>query len=200
MMSVSNPLRACLFMSLTGLLASCASNLPVEITHAPPDNPAVSAVRQQAGQYLGRNVRWGGTIVAVENKADMTWIEILAVPLNSYGRPAGYDDSNDGRFLVRIDGFLEPEIYNKGRRLTVYGTLESRIVRQIDEHPYAYPLVHASHYHLWREDDYSPQYHYAAYPHFYHPYYVHPYYRLHYGHRHFFWPRYGYYPGYYYPY
>lgn len=130
------------------LLAGCASNIPREIQEAPAENPAVNEVRKNIDHYTGSAVRWGGTIASVENRQDETWIEVVAHELGSYGQPLD-DDSSYGRFLVRIEQFLDPQIYARGRELTVAGVVESRIVRRIGEHPYTYPLVRASTYYLW---------------------------------------------------
>ena len=129
-------------------LSGCASNIPREIKEAPAGNPTVSEVRDDIDRYTGSRVRWGGSIAAVENRENETWIEVVALELAGYGRPAA-TDSSYGRFLVRIDQFIDPQIYAKGRELTVAGVVESRIVRKIGEHPYTYPLIRASSYHLW---------------------------------------------------
>mgnify|MGYP006424135317 CR=1 FL=1 len=129
-------------------LSGCASNIAREIKQAPTDNPTVREVRDDIDRYTGNRVRWGGTIAAVENRENETWIEVVALELDGYGRPEGTDSSH-GRFLVRIDQFIDPEIYARGRELTIVGNVESRIVRKIGEHPYTYPLIRATSYHLW---------------------------------------------------
>lgn len=150
-------------------LAGCASNIPREIQDPPPDNPTISEVRHNIEQYEGARVRWGGTIASVENKAEETWIEVVAHELGSYGQPED-DDSSYGRFLVRIPAFLDPQIYAEGRELTVAGEVESRIVRKIGEHPYTYPLIRASNYYLWpqnyarRDRGYYHHHYYYGYP------------------------------------
>ncbi len=164
------------------LLSACASNIPIEIRQDVTErNISVHAVRTDVDQYEGHKIRWGGTIASVENKASDTWIEVVGKVLNSSGRPVGEDESL-GRFMVRIDGFLDPTIYKPDRDLTIYGTVESRIVREIDEHPYTYPLIKAESYYLW--SDYVPRRHYAyRYPYgYYYPYYSGFYIGHHFGH------------------
>ena len=175
------------------LLAGCASNIPVEIREDLPGNTNVTidAVRNNINQYTGQRIRWGGTIASVENKVNDTWIEIVARELNAWGRPA-VSDNTQGRFLARIDGFLDPEIYKEGRRVTIYGTIESRSVRQLDTHPYTYPVIKAESYYLWKE---YPRRYYAYYDPFYgfYPYRYSFYYRYHFGHFHYPYYWYGYY-------
>lgn len=172
------------FVCLVPVLAfisGCASQIPLVIREAPPDNPTVQQVRNYPEQYQGRAVRWGGTIASVENKEDATWIEVVATELDHYGRPKDTDQS-PGRFLVRIDGFLDPQIYRLGRSITVYGKVESRTERRIDEYPYTYPLLRGLSYYLWREyPDWEYAYTYPGRTHYFPRYYFSPYYRNYFG-------------------
>ena len=177
-----------LLVALT--LSACASNIPLEIQQDFNNGVTIIAVRSDIERYKDQHVRWGGTIIRVENKESDSWIEIVAKDLNSYGQPRTTDHSL-GRFIVRIDGFIDPAIYKTDREITIYGVVESRVVRQIDDHPYTYPLIKAVKHYLWREYNYD---HYARshyYPYYYpYPYpYPYPYryhypfhYRFHFGH------------------
>lgn len=159
-------------------LAGCASNIPREIQDAPADNPTVREVRDNIDRYTGTRVRWGGTIASVENRENDTWVEVVARDLGSYGQP--YDsDSSYGRFIVRIEKFIDPQIYAEGRELTVTGIVESRIVRPIGEHPYTYPLIRGTAHYLW------PQYTTRDSAFYHRHYYGWPYgYRFHFGYAH----------------
>ena len=149
-------------------LISCTSNVPLNIRQPPTMDPSINEVRNDFPLHIGDKVRWGGTISTIENKASDTWLEIVGRRLKAYGRPYA-EDKSLGRFLVRIDGFLDPDIYEAGREVTIYGVVESKIARQIDEHPYVYPLVKAETYYLW------PDYSYRAYEQTaYSPYYYDP--------------------------
>ncbi|MCG8448522.1 MAG: Slp family lipoprotein [Pirellulales bacterium] len=170
------------------LLAACNSHIPARIQTPPARDIEYQEVKRDVKSFRDQSVRWGGKIISIENKEDSTWIEILSNPLNSYGRPvsSGY---YRGRFIARVDGFLDPEHYAKDRYITVFGKVETRLVRQIDEHPYDYPLIHAQEYHLWagyRRPHYHYPYYYGYYPHrrFYYPYYRYPYSRFRFGYHH----------------
>ncbi len=159
------------------VLCGCASQVPILIQSPPDPDPDFLQVKQNIKTFQNQNVRWGGKIISVENKHDSTWIEILAGPLDSYGEPSS-SDNYEGRFIARINGFLDPEHYSKDRYLTIFGTIETEFVRRIDEHPYTYPLVSAKEYYMWpeyRTAQYSDPYYYG---HFY------PYYGFHYGYGH----------------
>jgi outer membrane lipoprotein len=170
------------------MLGGCASNIPLEIREDITDkNISIKAASQNFDQNMGEPVRWGGTIANVENNATDTWIEIVGRKLGSYGQPLEVDQTQ-GRFIARVDDFLDPAVYKLDRRITIYGKVESRVVRQIDDHPYTYPLINVQSHYLWSEYDHRRYYGYPYYP--YYPYY-HPYwYRYHFGYRHGFYPRY----------
>jgi len=167
-------------------LSACASQVPILIKLPPNPDPEFLQVKDNIDTFQNQYVRWGGKIISVENKEDSTWIEILASPLNSYGRPNSYTDY-EGRFIARVEGFLDPEYYTKDRYLTIFGTIDTEFVKRIDDHPYSYPLVSVKEYYLWPEYQIA-RYQYQYYYPYYHGYYY-PYYRSHFGfhhHRHYF--------------
>ena len=147
------------------VLNGCASQSPVSIKLPPSPDPEFHQVKQNIDAFLNQQVRWGGKIISVENKENSTWIEVLASPLNNYGKPSSRTDY-EGRFIARVDGFLDPEQYSKDRKLTIFGTIEAEFVKRIDDHPYSFPLVRAKEYYLW------PEYRTIQYQ-YYDPYYYH---------------------------
>lgn len=153
------------------VLSGCASQVPVLIKLPPEPDPQFQQVKHNIESHRDQNVRWGGKIISIENKQDSSWIEILASPLGYSGEPNSVDNYQ-GRFIARIDGFLDPEFYRKDRQLTIYGKVENEIIKHIDDHPYSYPLVHAKVYYLW------PEYQQRRYrqPYYYDDYYYSPYY------------------------
>ena len=175
------------------LLAGCASDIPLEIREdISGEQVTLGAVRSDVDQYTGHKVRWGGTIASVQNKATDTWLEVVGRRLGSFGRPL-FTDQSDGRFLVRIDGFLDSATYRINRPITVYGILEGSVPGNIGEYSYSYPLVGAYSHYLWEDYDPYEQYdRYYGYPYRYYPY---PYYFYPYGFNFGF--NYGYFPNYY---
>jgi len=159
-------------------LSACASQVPILIKLPPNPDPEFLQVKNDIDTFKNQFVRWGGKIISVENKESSTWIEVLASPLNGYGRP-GSNSDYEGRFMASIDGFLDPELYSKDRYLTVFGTIDSEFVQLIDEHPYSYPLVSTTEHYLWPEYRAVP-YQYPYYYPYYHGYYY-PYHTSHFG-------------------
>lgn len=134
-------------IGLTSLCA-CTYNVPTAISTPPPENPSVGEVRERGDAMVGRRVRWGGTIAAVTNKESDTWIEIVDRELRRNGQPLESDNSS-GRFIARVPGFLDPAIYEKGRQITIAGTLDKPTISAIGEFSYLFPVVVVDSYQLW---------------------------------------------------
>lgn len=155
------------------LLWGCATRIPSEIdAEIAKPQPSVAAVRANPEQYHGQTVRWGGTIVDQENRAEVTLLEVVGRELESGARPRGGDTSH-GRFLAVVEGFLDPAIYEQGRLLTVVGELDGIEVRKIGDYDYAYPRVLVTGHRLWEPrpdrtaDFYDPRFRPSPW---YHPY------------------------------
>ncbi len=145
-MARSNGARA-LLVGVVLLAGGCATTLP-EAIDRPVQPVGLLQAQQEAGAWVGRTVRWGGTIAKVENRAEETWVEVVARRLDSGARPV-VEDRSDGRFLARVSGFLDPAIYAPGRLFTVVGTLERPVTRTIGDYPYRFPVVRVDGYQLW---------------------------------------------------
>lgn len=129
----------------------------------------------QANASTGSRVRWGGSIVAVTPRADETCLEIVSHPLDGGARPLETDDT-EGRFIACAPGFYDPAVYEKGREVTVVGTITGAIDGKIGERPYRFPRVDALHVHLWPKREPTVVYR-PAYDPFWYPYWWGPTYR-----------------------
>ncbi len=132
------------------VLSGCASNIPEQIKQPATSNVTPAEARQQSETFLGQSIRWGGEIIAIENKPDHTQIIVLSKPLDKDGEPQS-TQKHHGRFIAQVKYFLEPSRYTAGREITVVGKYTHTIERMIGEYPYRYPVVMAEHLHLWPE-------------------------------------------------
>ncbi|MCW8917537.1 MAG: Slp family lipoprotein [Gammaproteobacteria bacterium] len=174
-----------LLLLLAALLPGCAASIPAALREAPAQSPSLEQVRTQPESYPEVRLRWGGTIVMVENLPQTTRIEIVARRLHASGEPVS-EDSSAGRFIAHFDQFLDPTIYASGRALTVVGRFVRLEQRELDKMRYRYPLVRVESHHLWPEPE--PLHHYYD-PYWHDPFFYDP------------WYPFGYpYPYYYYPY
>ena len=142
---------------VVALGSGCSSQVPALIRKSPDDNPALQAVKADIHAFLGRSLRWGGKIAEVENLASTTEIAVVGLPLQRKGRPLDSGKS-DGRFLASIPGFIDPEIYQEGRLLTVFGQVSGETEREIGKYRYRYPVVTVEAYYLWPPEVYYPYY------------------------------------------
>jgi len=141
-------------------LSGCARNIPQNIGQAPMPDLRLSEVVAEADAHKGQAVRWGGVILAITNHVDVTEIEILAKQVDSSGKPE-YEDVAQGRFLARVEGFIDPAaINNRGNMITIYGLVDSELTRPIGEKPYVYPVIKAMEFYIW---PYMSDYDYFGY-------------------------------------
>ncbi len=159
---------------LTVVLSGCATtgHLPELIGKAPEHPIDVSEVQQDPQRFLGNPVRWGGTIIGVENLKNATRIEILSRPLSKSGKP-DLEQPGQGRFLAELKGFVDPANYPEGRLLTVAGKIAGVVKRPIGNYPYTYPVVTAEAQYLWPKPvtKVYPAYPYPYYDPFYDPFF-----------------------------
>jgi len=139
-LSVNKPLALAL---LSAALASCATvPKPLQGQFSP------ATPRDAATAGGGQTVRWGGEIIKVEPKADATCFEILSRQLDDSARPIKRDPS-DGRFIACRAGFYDPEVFDRGREVTVTGQLSGIDHGKVGEFNYSYPHVAADAIYLW---------------------------------------------------
>ncbi|MHC1479201.1 Slp family lipoprotein [Frateuria aurantia] len=130
----------------TAALAACASvPTPLKGTFTP-----VSAVTAQQGAGAGSVVRWGGSIIKTEPGAQETCFFVLARPLDEQARPKA-DGQNDtqGRFVACHAGFYDPEVFARGREITITGVLHGAVTQKVGDYQYPYPRVEANVVYLW---------------------------------------------------
>ena len=155
-------------------LAGCASGPPEPISRAIHDNPSLTRVRLDIEAFNGADVRWGGIVSKIENKAEQTWIEIVKMPLRSNGKPEAAG-SSEGRFIASFDRFLDPVVYEIGGRLTVVGRIDGSIQRPIGDYDYLFPIVVVDGSYLWQPiDAVAPPYYYPPPYWYYDPWYPYP--------------------------
>ena len=160
-----------LYILLAGgfsLLAAC-SFAPAPLAG---EFPPVTA--DQAGsQHVGQAVRWGGVIIATRPDNAETCLEILSRPLDSSLRPINSDRSQ-GRFVACKPEFLDPEVFARGREVSITGELTRLDTRKVGEFDYRYPILETDVLYLWPERPdvvyREPAFYYwpGFNPHFYH--------------------------------
>ncbi|MFK2875207.1 Slp family lipoprotein [Dyella lipolytica] len=131
----------------SALLAACATvPQPLQGNYA----TNVTSLGAQQGSANGTAVRWGGEIISTEPGQQSTCFYVLGHPLDDQARPTR-STSNDsqGRFVACRAGFYDPEVFARGREITVTGTVQGTMSRKVGDYDYAYPRVEANVVYLW---------------------------------------------------
>jgi outer membrane lipoprotein len=142
------------YLLLSFLLLSACSTLPVAIKNPPlHDISYTEATTQKITNFKDAPVRWGGTIVEVENEQNFTLVQVLYYPLDSDGEPK-IDKSHQGRFVFKTPKFLDPAVYTANAKITVAGTLADDVESTVGRKVLRVPLILATTIYLWPVYDY----------------------------------------------
>jgi outer membrane lipoprotein len=153
---MSRPLLCALACLTLGACATVPKPLVGDYADTTPHQARTTAART--------HVRWGGEVIRVEPGNDSTCFEILSHPLDDSAHPLRRDAS-EGRFVACRQGFYDPEVFTRGRDITVTGTLDGTEKRKVGEYDYVYPKVAADVIYLWPEPRYVRSYQpYPFYP------------------------------------
>ena len=147
---------ACLVVLLTagGWLTGCTVMSARTMAEADPPLP-FPVLAAKAGDFEGRVVILGGYVIEVRNRGQQTVLVVLQAPLGSGQEPIDADRSQ-GRFMVRHDRFLDPEVFTKGRKITVGGVVQGVTPETIGEEPYNYLTLVSHEIFLWEREEYLP--------------------------------------------
>jgi len=148
---------------LTVLLASACTAIPEQLRgEYPPLTPGDATERD-----LQTAVMWGGVILETRPETDFTCFEILSRDLEQSRRPEESDQTS-GRFIACKPGFYDPEIFEKGREVTLTGKILHIDIRKVGEYDYHFPVVDIEFMSLWPERSDSSYYDFYG---MYRPYY-----------------------------
>ena len=158
---------------MIGFLFSACTTIPEQLK----GDYASLIPNKTTDNNLETPVRWGGVILETRPENDFTCFEVLAKQLQTSMRPKDSDQA-DGRSIACKPGFYDPEIFEKGREVTLTGKIIHMDVRKVGEYDYHFPVVDIEFMILWPERrdrihyDYYGMYrpYYWQYP-YYGPYY-----------------------------
>ena len=129
------------------LLVACVSgpefDSAVYLQRSTPEQAA-----NDIGVYRGTKVLWGGLLLSSTTLEQSTQFELLAYPLDSKQRPNTAKTAL-GRFILVLDGFLEPFDYAEGRVITATGRLTETKEGVVGAARYQFPVVEAEDIYLW---------------------------------------------------
>jgi outer membrane lipoprotein len=150
-----------------GLLAmwGCGPVISKELREEAAPIRGLAEVRQDVDQYKNHTIIVGGEILETVNHEDeTTTLVVLDYPLGHREKPDESADSQ-GRFMVEVAGFLDPEVFARGREVTVAGVVEGLRVAPVGKTNYRYVVIQARQVHLWQPRAYGYPYPYP-YPYY----------------------------------
>lgn len=174
-----------ILLLLTLILPAC-STLPVAIQNAPVPNLNYAEVNGNIELYKNYRVRWGGTIIQVDNEENFSRLQVLYYPLDSFGKP--YTDSQTaGRFVLETPEFYDPAVYRKNAKITAAGIVKGSTTLKIGNKSLIVPVIDLQQLHIWPETsrydyryDYGVGFGYYPYPWGFYPYGYYRYRRFYY--------------------
>ncbi len=140
-------------------------------------DPGVSVIGlfESPEVYVGRKVMLAGSIVQTRNFPDRSEIEVVQKAIDSYGN-LDTGDATLGRFIFRHRGYLESEVYSKGRNIIGAGVVVGSQSGKIGERDYLFAVIEPEELNLFPE--------YPDTPYYYDPFYPYYFYGFGYGHHH----------------
>jgi outer membrane lipoprotein len=153
------------------LISGCAYPISKNLRQEVDQSVTFPVAFKDPAAYVGKIVLWGGVVVETVNRGPKeTDIIVLETPLGWDEKPKATQYSQ-GRFIARSQEFLDPIVYQKGRKITLAGELIGKEIRPLGKTEYAYPLVLVKELYLWEKT-------YRVYP---QPYYYDPWFGPWYG-------------------
>jgi outer membrane lipoprotein len=137
-----------LMFMIAMLVTGCAVMPPAIQPAADLQDIPFRELIRQASQYMGETVILGGYVLSVENQVNQTLLTALQAPLGVGQKPRSRDLSQ-GRLILVREGFLDPEVFEKDRRITIGGTIVGSSATEKEETPYPYLRVRVEEIHLW---------------------------------------------------
>jgi outer membrane lipoprotein len=150
------------------LISGCAYPISKELRHEASKELTFQMVLQNPTAYVGSIVIWGGKIIETRNTAEGSEVVVLEIPLDYQEMPES-EKYSQGRFIAKSSTLLDPEVYRKGKKITVAGEIVGRETKPLGKTEYTYPVITIKQIHLWRKVrvyPYPPSYYY-----WYGPYY-----------------------------
>jgi len=131
------------------LLTACSSTSPL-IKTAPPEDYQLKRVVLDVDSFIGKQVRWGGKVIKVNNDDNYSTVHMVQFPLNGYGKPR-LRQSSQGRFSSQSREFLDPVIFEEGTLVTFSGTVQATETVTIDKKSLLVPVINITEFHIWPE-------------------------------------------------
>jgi len=145
--------RVFCLISLTMLFIGCTQAISDSVLKQVNPGIRFFDLQRNPQAFKDQMVLLAGVIVKTTYQPDgKTRIEAYQTQMNYEKRPVNLDISQ-GRFLAEYDGFLDSDIYAKGRQVTLAGRFQGVKVMTLGQMDYSYPFVKIHEIHLWEKEE-----------------------------------------------
>ncbi len=144
---MTKAMRPIQILALAWLMVGCSVISP-RLRNAALPEIHLATLTGEVERFKGATVVLGGYILETRNRPNETLITVLQSPLGIGDEP-GVRDASQGRFVVRLPGFFEPEVYARDRKVTVAGRVAGVMAVPIEGTDHRLLLIESEELHLW---------------------------------------------------
>jgi outer membrane lipoprotein len=154
-----------LMLGIIGIVLTGCSVMSKGMLREADKDIRFESIRRDPSAYAGKTVILGGYVLEARNLKAETRLLVLQAPLTVRDEPRS-SDLSEGRFTVVYEGFLDPVVYERGRKITVAGTVLGEEDIRINDHTVTIPVFEAREIYLWDQPEWPGRYHYYYGPDF----------------------------------
>ncbi len=144
--------RLMIVLCFLSLGAGCTAGLSSQARSQVTYDGAFAYLQQDPAAHVGETVMLGGRILDIRTSEERSEIMVLQMPLDHWNAPI-QEELSEGRFLVFMDRFLDPVLYNKGKLMSMVGVVRGSEIRAIGQYEYNFPTIDAMEIKLWLQDE-----------------------------------------------
>ena len=130
------------------IIAGACSVMTPALEKSATGQPPFDQLLARPDRYLGQSVILGGYVLEVHNQPERTRLIVVQAPLGT-GREPKSQDLSQGRIIATVKGFLDPEVYAKGRKITLGGEVSGGSGVDPQPEPFPYVSLEATEIYLW---------------------------------------------------
>lgn len=145
---------------VAALMGGCATGISAQARSQVTYHGTFQQLSADPARHRDEVVLTGGKIIETNVEQAGGEIVVLQLQLDRSDRPLD-DDRSAGRFLIRLDHFVDPALYPQGKLIAVVGRVRGAETKLIGQLPYRYPVVEPIEIKTWPVADVSsgPRFH-----------------------------------------
>lgn len=143
---------------LVWCLSGCVHVITEESRSLVDQSLTFDQVRSAPETLIGKYVLLGGVIASVQNGEEGSRLEVVHTPHRGDALPQEISAASGGRFLALTGTFLDPMVYQAGRRVTLVGKITGQKIMPLDTVAYRYPVITVIEIYVWKKSETEPYY------------------------------------------